>query len=97
MDIANNGDGKHRNKIMNTIKNPAGETVPAPPKAFSCSPLLLNIEQTASALNFSTKTVRRLIVRGKFRPCKAVRKILIPTWQIEAFIKETCGMPPNLR
>jgi len=60
-------------------------------------PLAYDIKQTAAALNTCTKTVRRLIQRGYFTPCKALRKILIPREQIEAFLKATCDAPTALR
>jgi excisionase family DNA binding protein len=60
-------------------------------------PLLYDIKQVAAALNTCTKTVRRLIQRGYFTPCKAVRKILIPREQIEAFLKATYSAPAALR
>ena len=56
-------------------------------------PLAYDIKQSAAALNMSTKTVRRLIQRGKLTCSKAVRKILIPREQIENFWKATCDKP----
>jgi len=50
----------------------------------------LTIEESAVALNVSTKTIRRLIKRRLLRSCKAVRKILIPTEDIDSFISRTC-------
>jgi excisionase family DNA binding protein len=70
-------------------ENEAKQTLP--------EPLFYDIKQTAAALNMSTKTVRRLIRRGLFSPCKALRKVLIPRSQIEAFLKATCDTPKNLR
>ena len=60
-------------------------------------PLLLDIKQAAAALNCCTKSIRRLIQRGYLSPCKALRKVLIPKPQIEAFLKATCDTPKNLR
>jgi excisionase family DNA binding protein len=60
-------------------------------------PLFYDIKQAAVVLNCSTKSVRRLIQRGYFSPCKALRKILIPREQIEAFLKATCDAPNALR
>ena len=73
-------------------------TTPKPaPAAPLPESLFYDIKQAAAALNTCTKTVRRLIQRGYFTPCKAVRKILIPRSQIEAFLKATCDVPPCLR
>ena len=47
------------------------------------------VKDTAVFLRVSEKTVRRLISRGIFRPSKAVRKILIPRSQLEAFYEMT--------
>jgi excisionase family DNA binding protein len=60
------------------------------------TPLVYTVEEAAAALNCSTKTIRRLIHRGYFTPCKALRKILIPRGQIEAFLKSTCDVPKTL-
>lgn len=43
------------------------------------------VKDAAAFLRVSEKTVRRLIRRGFFRPSKAIRKILIPRAQLEAF------------
>lgn len=77
---------------MRNIELPSVETV----KAAQVEPLLYDINQTAQALNCCTKSVRRLIRRGKFKPCNALRKVLIPRKQIEDFIKQTCGTPKPL-
>ena len=69
------------------------EVVSCEPKEAAPAPLLYDIEQTALALNCCTKSVRRLIRRGFFKPCIALRKVLIPRKQIEDFIKATCGTP----
>jgi excisionase family DNA binding protein len=50
----------------------------------------MTIDEAAAALNVSTKTIRRLIQRRLLRACKAVRKILIPTVDVESFIQRTC-------
>ena len=66
---------------------PSKETVQAhltPPPALP-EPLAYDINQSAAALNMSTKSVRRLIWIGKLTPCKALRKILIPRKQIDDF------------
>jgi len=70
-------------------ENEAKQTLP--------EPLAYDINQAAAALNCCTKSVRRLIRRGYFGPCKALRKVLIPRQQIEAFLKATCDTPKNLR
>lgn len=69
-------------------QNDVKETMP--------EPLVYNIKQAAVALNCCTKSVRRLIMRGYLRPCKALRKILIPKPQIDAFLKATCDVPKTL-
>jgi excisionase family DNA binding protein len=56
-------------------------------------PLLYDLKQAAAALNMSTKSVRRLLWRGKLTCLKAVRKILIPRKQIEDFLKANCDVP----
>lgn len=60
-------------------------------------PLAYDIKQSAAALNCCTKSIRRIIQRGGLCPCKALRKILIPKSQIEAFLKANCDTPKNLR
>lgn len=82
----------NKKRIMNDTQQPSVETV----KAVQVEPLLYDINQTAAALNCCTKSVRNLIRRGKFRPCNALRKVLIPRKQIEDFIKATCGTPKPL-
>jgi excisionase family DNA binding protein len=76
---------------MNTknMELPSPETI----KAAQIEPLFYDIKQAAQALNMCTKTVRRLLRRGKLTSCKAVRKVLIPRKQIEEFIKATCDAP----
>jgi hypothetical protein len=69
---------------------------PAPSPALPES-LTYDINQAAAALNCCTKSIRRLIQRGYLCPCKALRKILIPRPQIEAFLKATCDAPKALR
>jgi excisionase family DNA binding protein len=53
-------------------------------------PLFYDIRQTASALNCSTKTVRRFLQRGLLSSSNASRKKLIPRKQVEEFVKKTC-------
>ncbi|MDR3459674.1 MAG: helix-turn-helix domain-containing protein [Verrucomicrobiae bacterium] len=55
--------------------------------------LAYDIKQAAAKLNVSTKTIRRLLRRGKLTCCKVLRKILIPREQIENFLKLTCDEP----
>jgi excisionase family DNA binding protein len=62
---------------MNTPEIPTSAPMP--------EPLAYDIKQAAAALNMSTKTVRRLIARGKLTPCTVLRKLLIPRKQIEGF------------
>jgi excisionase family DNA binding protein len=82
---------------MKTEQNelPTGGTIPAPelPEKRQPEPLAYDIKQAAFALNISTKTVRRLLWRGKLTSCKAMRKILIPRKQVEDFLKATCDKP----
>ena len=63
------------------------------PAAPLPEPLAYNINEAAAALNVSTKTVRRLLWRGKLTSCKVLRKILIPREQIAHFLKATCDKP----
>ena len=56
-------------------------------------PLAYDIKQAAAKLNVSTKTIRRLLRRGKLTSCKLLRKVLIPCEQIENFLKLTCDKP----
>jgi len=74
---------------------PTPETIAAytRPKPATPEQLFYDINQAAFALNICTKSVRRLIARGKLTSCKVLRKILIPRAQIEAFLKATCDQP----
>jgi excisionase family DNA binding protein len=74
---------------------PSGGAIPAPelPETRQPEPLAYDIKQAAIALNVCTKTVRRLLRRGKLTSCKALRKILIPREQIAGFLKATCDKP----
>jgi excisionase family DNA binding protein len=60
---------------------------------FTPEPLAYTVEQAATALNISTKSVRRLLKRRLLTGSKALRKILIPREQIEEFLKATCEAP----
>lgn len=75
--------------MRNNIELPSVETI----KAAQAEPLFFDINQAASALNISTKSVRRLLRRGRLTSCKALRKVLIPRKQIEEFIKASCDAP----
>ena len=75
--------------MIHATKLPSPETTPA----VQVEPLFYDINQAAQALNLSTKSVRRLLRRGRLTCCKAVRKVLIPREQIEEFIKASCDKP----
>jgi excisionase family DNA binding protein len=79
----------------NNPMNPQnGQASPAPALAAPLpQPLAYNINEAAAALNVSTKTIRRLLWRGKLTSCKVLRKILIPREQIANFLKATCDKP----
>lgn len=51
--------------------------------------LALSIQETATALGVSDKTVRRLIHRNLLRASTALRHILIPRTEIDRFLRET--------
>jgi excisionase family DNA binding protein len=68
-------------------------TAPATGNNATIAPLFYDIKEAAQVLNMSTKTVRRLLWRGKLTSCKFVRKVLIPRKQIEEFIKVSCDTP----
>jgi excisionase family DNA binding protein len=74
---------------------PSKETIAAytRPEPVKPEQLFYDINQAAFALNMCTKTVRRLIARGKLTTCKVLRKVLIPREQIENFWKATCDKP----
>lgn len=52
-------------------------------------PGFATITEAADYLRVSQKQVRRFIQRGFFKPCKAIRKILIPWTQLEDFVRDT--------
>lgn len=56
-------------------------------------PLVYTVEEVAAVLKISTKSVRRLLSRGFLSSSNALRKILIPRQQLEAFLKATCDVP----
>ena len=47
------------------------------------------ISEAANYLRVSERQVRRFIGRGFFKPCKAIRKVLIPWKQLENFVQNT--------
>jgi excisionase family DNA binding protein len=47
------------------------------------------LKEAALYLNVSTRTVERLIARGLIRRNKALRKILIPQSEMDAFVQKT--------
>lgn len=55
--------------------------------------LVYTVEEAAALLHVSTKTIRRLLARRLLTGSKALRKILIPRQQLEAFLKATCDKP----
>ena len=55
--------------------------------------LVYTVDEAATVLNVSTKTIRRLLARRLLTGSKALRKILIPRQQLEAFLKATCDKP----
>jgi len=59
-------------------------------------PLVYTVEEAAAVLKISTKSVRRLLKRGFLTGSKALRKILIPRQQIEAFLKAICDVPKTI-
>jgi len=69
-------------------KNDQKQTVP--------EPLVYTVEDAAAVLKISTKSVRRLLKRRLLTGSNALRKILIPRQQIDAFLKATCDVPKNL-
>jgi len=60
-------------------------------------PLVYTIDDAATVLRISTKSVRRLIKRNLLSGSKALRKILIPRKQVENFLKSTCDDPEELQ
>jgi excisionase family DNA binding protein len=77
---------------INTLETPAS-IQPSQPVIV---PLALTVEEAAAALNVSTKTIRRLLLRGVLTSSKALRKKLIPRSQIEGFLKATCDLPKRI-
>jgi excisionase family DNA binding protein len=48
----------------------------------------LKIRKAARYLSVSEITMRRLIERGKIKPCRALRHLLIPVAELERFLSE---------
>jgi len=48
------------------------------------------VGEAAHALHVSTRTVRRLVERKLLRRCMVLRQVLIPTVDVEAFVRRTC-------
>jgi len=86
----------NKKTTMNAQEIQSAKTPNRPPVAPLPEALTYDINQAAAALNCSTKSIRRLIVRGYFCPCKVLRKILIPRQQIDAFLKATCDKPKTV-
>jgi excisionase family DNA binding protein len=90
-------DGQPGATTERQANSPLEISVPAPvrpgPVLSNPEPLVYDIKQAAAALNICTKTVRRLLARGKLTSCKVLRKVLIPREQIAAFLKATCDKP----
>lgn len=57
-------------------------TIAAPKRNYT-------LKEAAVYLNVSTRTVERLIERKLIRRNKALRKILIPRFELDAFLKKT--------
>lgn len=55
--------------------------------------LVYTVQEAATVLNVSPKTIRRLLARRLLTGSKALRKILIPREQLDAFLKATCDKP----
>jgi len=70
---------------MNTTANANPDNRP--------QPRVYTVEEAAIVLKVSTKTIRRLLARRLLTGSKALRKILIPREQIDAFLKATCDKP----
>ena len=51
--------------------------------------LVYSVEEVASMLNVSSKTVYRLVDRGLLKATKALRHLRITASSIEQFLKET--------
>ena len=51
--------------------------------------LALTRVEAATALGVSAVTIDRLAQRGLFRPSRATRRPLYPTWELERFLRET--------
>ena len=56
-------------------------------KPLRISPGALKLREAAEYLSVSPITVRRLIARGLLTPNRALRHILIPTAELDRFLK----------
>ena len=84
--------GRHPALKHGGVELPSPETIQAHLVA-AVEPLAYDIKQAAAKLNTSTKTIRRLLQRGRLTCCRELRKILIPREQIDNFFKKTCDKP----
>ena len=89
----NPGQNPAQNNNPPAPKNGQASPAPAALAAPLPEPLAYTVTEAAAALNVSTKTIRRLLWRGKLTSCKVLRKILIPREQIANFLKATCDKP----
>lgn len=80
---------------MNAIHNatPVDSTAPAAPvhPVMPAPRLAFTLRETAVLLGISERSVRRLISRGLLRPCRALRRLLIPRQEIERFLNMSVG------
>jgi excisionase family DNA binding protein len=74
---------------MTEIRTP-GESPPSDMTSAMTNRKFMTIPETAEILNISTRTVRRLIDRKLLRTCYALRKVMIPTIDVETFVTRTC-------
>jgi excisionase family DNA binding protein len=83
--------GENKRKNMNANNDSKNDNNPKPDR------LVYTVQEAALVLNVSTKTIRRLLARRLLTGSKALRKILIPREQLNAFLKATCDVPQALR
>lgn len=76
---------------------PALQASPGAVNVTRYTPLVYTVQEAAEALHVNPKTIRRLLARGVLTASKAVRKKLIPRYQIENFLKATCDQPKPIR
>jgi len=58
--------------------------------SVSATPQLLRVDEAATILNVSSKTIRRLIARGDLRVVRIGRLVRIPSSEIERLIAGGC-------